>query len=72
MTQTNDDERAVSRRPACAVRNDAQRLAVAGADGSVARACALRGGIGGIGFRTGVDMTSVNARRRSLAAGGDP
>jgi hypothetical protein len=72
MTQPNHDERAVSRRLACAVRNDAQRLAVAGADAPVARACALHRGDGDVGLRIGVDMTGGNARSRSLAAGGDP
>jgi hypothetical protein len=71
MTQTDDDERAVSRRPACMVRNDAHALAVAGLDGSAARACALRDGIGGFGFRIGVAMISASARCQSLA-GGDP
>jgi hypothetical protein len=72
MTQPIHDERAVSRCPVCAVRNDAQRLAATGADASVARACALHRDDGDIGFRIGVDMTSGNTRSRSLAAGGDP
>jgi hypothetical protein len=65
MTQTNDDERAVSRRPACV---SARRATPGGGwcRWSVAR-CALRGE-SALSVPTGVDMTSDQRGRRSLAA----